>query len=232
MESKTSGVKYYKYNFYKVVREWRFVQKEQREKHKEEFLQKIKENLQRMEMSFFSLVGLRRDVDFMILARSDNVDKFQGLHASLISTELGKYLEMPYSYLSLTRKSPYLGTHRHEDQEGLSRAEFQSNSKYLFVYPFIKKRSWYKLSFEERQKMMVEHFRIGHKYPKIRINTGYSFGLDDQEFVLAFEGDDPYEFLCLVEELRSSDASAYTEVETPIFTCRRTTPEGMLDILV
>ena len=79
--------------------------------------------------------------------------------------------------------------------------------------------------------MMAEHFKIGHKYPRIKLNTGYSFGLDDQEFVLAFEGDDPSEFLALVEELRGSDASAYTQLETPIFTCRRVDAQSMLDLI-
>ncbi len=92
----------------------------------------------------------------------------------------------------------------------------------MFVYPFVKMRSWYGLPFAERQRIMGEHFKVGRKYPKIKINTGYSFGLDDQEFVLAFEGDDPAEFLALVEELRSTEASKYTELETPIFTCVRT----------
>ncbi len=79
--------------------------------------------------------------------------------------------------------------------------------------------------------MMAEHFKIGHKYPRIKINTGYSFGLDDQEFMLGFEGDDASEFLGLVEELRSSDASMYTELETPIFSCLRVEPERMLDLV-
>jgi chlorite dismutase len=230
--SQNHFVRYYKYNFFKIIREWRFLKDSDKLEQKKEFSNIIKENMKQIEMSFFSLSGLRHDVDFMILARSDNIDRFQDLHTSLFSTQLGKYLEVRYSYLSLTRKSPYLGSHKHEGQEGVSRPEFQSNSKYIFVYPFVKKRSWYRLPFEVRQKMMIEHFRIGHKYPKIRINTGYSFGLDDQEFVLAFEGDDPYEFLCLVEELRSSEASAYTKLETPIFTCRRTTLDDMLAKLV
>lgn len=105
------------------------------------------------------------------------------------------------------------------------------NSKFLFVYPFIKKREWYRLPFTERQRMMAEHFKVGHKYPEIRINTGYSFGIDDHEFVLAFEGDSPSEFLDLVEELRSTDASAYTALETPIFTCMAVEPERMLDLV-
>jgi chlorite dismutase len=105
------------------------------------------------------------------------------------------------------------------------------NSKYVFVYPLVKKRVWYKVPYLERQRIMAEHLRIGHKYPAIKINTGYSFGLDDQEFVLAFEGDSPAEFLDLVEELRTSDASKFTERETPIFTCAAVDPKTMISLL-
>ena len=67
--------------------------------------------------------------------------------------------------------------------------------------------------------MMNEHIRVGHKYPRVRLNTTYSFGLDDQEFVLAFETDYPTDFLDLVMELRETEASSYTLRDTPIFTC-------------
>src|SRR6266704_2640753 len=90
---------------------------------------------------------------------------------------------------------------------------------YLSIYPMVKKRAWYRLSYEERQRAMDEHIRIGHEFPRVKINTSYSFGLDDQEFVVAFETDYPSDFLDLVERLRGGDASAYTERETPIFTC-------------
>jgi nitrite reductase/ring-hydroxylating ferredoxin subunit len=75
------------------------------------------------------------------------------------------------------------------------------------------------LPFEQRQAAMSEHVRVGRKYPSIRINTTYCFGLDDQEFIVAFEGDDPGAFLDLVMELRDSEASAYTERDVPVFTC-------------
>jgi chlorite dismutase len=83
----------------------------------------------------------------------------------------------------------------------------------------VKKRPWYRLSLAERQAAMDEHIRVGHEFPRVKINTSYSFGLDDQEFVVAFESDYPGDFLDLVERLRGGDASAYTERETPIFTC-------------
>jgi len=79
--------------------------------------------------------------------------------------------------------------------------------------------------------MMDEHVRIGRKYPTIRLNTTYSYGLDDQEFIVAFEGDNPGEFLDLVMELRESESSSYTLRDTPTFTCVQMSLWDMLDTL-
>src|SRR5437660_6156855 len=106
-----------------------------------------------------------------------------------------------------------------------------SNARYLFVYPFVKTRAWYLLPKAERQAMMDEHVRVGRRYPSIRLNTTYSYGLDDQEFVLAFEGDNPADFLDLVMELRESEASSYTLRDTPTLTCVQMSLWDMLDTL-
>jgi len=94
-----------------------------------------------------------------------------------------------------------------------------AHSKYLFVYPFVKTREWYTLPGEERYRIMQEHIRIGREYPNIDLNTSYSFGLDDQEFVVAFETDEPADFLDLVQRLRTTESSLYTRRDTPTFSC-------------
>src|SRR2546428_11541562 len=99
------------------------------------------------------------------------------------------------------------------------------------MYPFIKTRAWYMLAKAERQTMMDEHVRVGRKYPSIRLNTTYSYGLDDKEFIVAFEGDNPADFLDLVMELRESQASSYTLRDTPTFTCVQMSLWDMLDTL-
>jgi chlorite dismutase len=223
--------RFLKYSFFKVAREWRSLAEEQKEEARSEMAELLgsKSN---PELQLFSLVGIRGDADFMVLAESPTLEPFQELISSILGTRLGRFLDMPYSYLAMTRKSHYLGSHKHPGQEGTPEdVSHARESKYLFVYPFIKKRSWYGLPFPERQRIMAEHFKVGHKFPKIKINTGYSFGLDDQEFVLAFEGDDPSEFLALVEDLRGTEASKYTELETPIFTCVRNDAYQVLRLL-
>jgi len=223
--------RYLRYIFFKVAREWRMEHEIAREGARREFLKVLSTKTDGLAMRFYSLVGTRGDTDFMIWVISRDLEAIQSLVSELISTKLGRYLCVPYSYLAMSKSSTYLGSHRHEGQESPVSERVTSSAKYLFVYPFVKKREWYKIPFVERQRIMAEHFKIGHKYPKIKINTGYSFGLDDQEFVLAFEADDPAEFLDLVEELRGSDASKYTERETPIFTCIAVDPTAMLKLV-
>lgn len=67
--------------------------------------------------------------------------------------------------------------------------------------------------------MMDEHIRVGHEWPDVKLNTTYSYGLDDQEFVVAFETDYLGRFLDLLMALRLTEASKYTLRDTPSFTC-------------
>jgi len=99
------------------------------------------------------------------------------------------------------------------------------------VYPMWKRRDWYLLDDDERMRIMRGHIAIGRRYGSIEINTAYSFGLDDQEFVVSFNADDPGEFLDLVQELRGTESSSYTLSETPIFTCISSSVERALDAL-
>ena len=102
---------------------------------------------------------------------------------------------------------------------------------FLIVYPMWKKREWYALPGEERMRIMRGHIEVGRRYRSIEINTAYSFGLDDQEFVVSFDAQDPAEFLDLVQELRGTESSAYTLSETPIFTCISASVERALNAL-
>ena len=178
----------------------------------------------------YSTVGMRGDCDMLIWQAADTVDAIQQSESRWRATQLGPHLTVAHSFLAMMRPSPYLGRHRHPDQEGRRTKLKPAGGRYLFVYPMVKKRIWYSVPYERRKAMMIEHFAIGHRYPQVKINTAYSFGLDDQEFVVAFECDEPAAFLDLVMELRESQASRYTERETPIFTCVRMKPGDAIDL--
>ena len=220
-----------KYDFYKLDPQWRQLPESERDDHKREFTAVVDELSNVVSILPYSLVGIRGDCDFLLWKVALELEQLQDLATRLWNTHLGKYLETPYSYLAMTRHSPYVGSHRHPGQEGTSATVRQIGRKYLFVYPFIKTHSWYQLPTEDRQRMMNDHFRVGHKYPSVKITTTYSYGLDDQEFVLGFETDSPKDFLELVMELRSSEARPYTERDIPVFTCIARDLQGTLDSL-
>ena len=208
-----------KYSFYKISPEWRQLAAAERNQSKEEFVATLAEFSDRVAMSSYSLVATRGDVDFMLWKISPTLEAIDELMGRLNHTELAKYLQTPHSFLAMTRRSPYVDDHRHKGQEGTASTMRIIGRKYLFIYPFVKTHEWYQCSKEERQRLMNEHFTIGHRYPDVKISTSYSFGLDDQEFVLGFETDNPGTFLDLVMDLRESQARPYTLRDTPIFTC-------------
>src|SRR5688572_6735077 len=179
----------------------------------------------------YSTVGLKAGVDFMLWRIGFDIEPFQRMAADINKSILGRYLEIPHSFLAMTKHSQYVEEHVHEGQEGRRLRIVPGKKPYLFVYPFVKTRDWYLLPQPERQRIMNEHIAIGHKYPRVKINTTYSFGLDDQDFVVAFEADKPDEFLDLVQELRETESSKYTARDTPMFTCRRSTIEEILESL-
>lgn len=222
---------YLKYTFYRLAQSWRLQPREARAAQKGAFSAELQALVGEYKVRLYSLVGLRGDCDFLTWTIADRAEDLQEVARRIVSTELGAHLETPHSYLAMRKRSVYLGGHEHTEQDGAGAPRAPVGAKFLFVYPFTKKREWYALAFDERQRIMREHFRVGHKYPKITIHTGYSFGIDDYEFILGFEGDDPGEFLDLVMELRVTEASRYTAVETPIFTCRAAEPEALVAAL-
>ena len=217
--AKPNARQFVKYTFYKADPLWHRLPWEERADNRREFCAVVNEMASTMFLRSFSLIGLRGDADFMMWKVSDSLEQLQEAASRLWSTGLGKYLTVPYSYLAMTRGSEYVGQHRHEGQEGTNPRVRPGNAKYFLVYPFLKTRDWYLLPRQERQRMMDEHFRVGHRYPSVKINTSYSFGLDDQEFMVAFETDIPSDFVDLVKELRETEGSRYTLRDTPIFTC-------------
>jgi chlorite dismutase len=221
-----------KYTFFAVEPAWRRLPVAEREAGKAEFAHAVEEcAAELLVLRSYSLVGLHINTDFMVWSVSDTLEEQQRLLARLNATALGAFLHVTYSYLAMTKRSQYVRDHRHEGQEGTRLTVQPGGAKYLFVYPLDKKREWYALPFEERNRAMREHIKLGHKYPSVKINTSYSFGLDDQEFVVAFESDWAEDFLDLVEELRGSVSSGYTLRDVPIFTCLAQDIRAALDAL-
>jgi chlorite dismutase len=153
-------------------------------------------------------------MDFMLWMISDSIEKFQVLASKVYTTIVGKYIDPSLVYVSAYRPSIYSNN---KIQPGFMLDE--QPMKYLIVYPFIKSREWYLLPLDDRKKMMEEHITVGKKFPQIRINTSYSFGIHDQDFTLAFETDDLMVFQDLIIQLRETRVSRYVVKDTPMIVC-------------
>jgi chlorite dismutase len=218
------------FTFYRARPEWRLLDEAAKASARAEFAAVAGEFRGQLLMHAYSIAGLRANADFMIWRIGYSLDPVQEMTARLNRTVLGRYLEATQSFLSMTKRSMYIDKDNPEHVEDRLHI-VPGQSKYLFVYPFVKTRQWYALPVEERQGMMDEHIRIGSKYQSVKLHTTYSFGLDDQEFVVAFETDEPADFLDLVQELRETKASSYTLRDTPMYTCRQRTLAECLEML-
>jgi chlorite dismutase len=215
-----------KYTFVKVDPAWRRRSADERAADKGEFAAACREFAEDHYLRAYSLVGTRGDCDLMVRAMAGTLDPIHELHVLLNQSGLMRFADVTYSYLAMTKESPYS-----DEPDKPLRPRAGADSKYLIVYPMWKKREWYRLAEKERMRVMRDHIAVARRFTGIETNTAYSFGLDDQEFVVAFDADDPAEFLDLVQELRGTESSAYTESETPIFTCISASIERALDAL-
>jgi chlorite dismutase/DNA-binding Lrp family transcriptional regulator/nitrite reductase/ring-hydroxylating ferredoxin subunit len=220
-----------RWSFWKIDPSWHRLKAADRARGKLAFEAVAKEWASRIVLRAYTLVGLRGDADIGLWLVSERLEDFQELHTQLSATPLGPNLTMAHSFLAMTKRSLYVDRYATEEEAKRRDIIVPGESKYLFVYPFVKTRAWYGLSAEDRERMMDSHIRIGRKYTDVKLNTTYSYGLDDQEFVVAFETDNPSRFLDLVEELRFTEASQYTLRDTPLIPGVATSVRGMLDSL-
>ena len=217
---------YVAYTFFKVDPAWRRLPVEERAAGKDAFAEVIESWADRFEhLRAYSTAGVRPETDFFLWKITQRYEDLGELGAELNATPLAGWLETPYSYLATTKASQYTQARR-------ARKLVPKNQPYLVVYPFVKVRPWYALPVEDRQRAMDEHIRIGREeFPGITNHTTYSFGIDDQEFMTAFECDEPADFMHLMLRLRDSEASAYTERDVPIFVGQAMPIRAALDAL-
>lgn len=207
--------KFFTFTFYKVDPKWRWLNEMGKDEAAREFHELLEAANKRMKIRTYSTLGLRHESEFMIWTISQSIENIQILASKIYTTILGKYLEPVSTFLSMTRKSMY------SNRVKLGYELDKDPLRYVVVYPFIKSREWYLLPFEKRKEMMEEHIKVGRQYPDILLNTTYSFGIDDQDFMLAFETDSLSKFQKLIMELRETEVSRYIIKDTPMIPCIR-----------
>jgi len=203
---------YFNFSFFQIDPKWRWMA----DLAKEESAKEVEHVIKNSGIMFrsYSTLGLRSDSDFLFWFAAKSVEEIQSVISKIYLTVFGKYINASQTYLSCTRPSIYARKGR-----TISFIAGNDSKKYAIVYPFTKTRKWYLLSKEERQKMMDEHIDVSQKYPDIVLNTTYSFGLDDQDFMLAFETDELRDFQNLIMDLRETKVSEFVQQDTPMIVC-------------
>jgi chlorite dismutase len=220
---------YFRFAFYRFAPTWRALDDSARRFALDGLAEALAEPVAPWQLCY-STVGLRADADFGVwLKTTEGVEPLQRFERNIRASAAGDYLDLTHNFISMTKPSPYARGENDAEREAMR--AYPDGAPFVFVYPMVKTRAWYGLPAEERGKLMREHIAVGHKYPRIRINTSYSYGIDDQEFIVAFEGSDPAEFLDLVQDLRYTRASEYTLRDTPMFTCVLRSPRALAEEL-
>jgi len=160
----------------------------------------------------YSSVGLEPGVDLLVWRFAPSVDALEEASAAILRTGLGLWLTVRHSLIGRIGPSQYVRKPTEQEQSPFE----GERSRYLIVYPFTKDTGWYLLPGEARQGIMNEHMRVGHQYPMVRQALAYSFGLDAQDFVVAYETDDLPAFGDLVRALRATESRRSTVSDTPI----------------
>ena len=218
------------FTFYRARPEWRLLSESEKTDCKNGFIAAIEDFRPRLLIHTYSTVGLRISADFMIWRIGCELDPMQEMTARLNQTPMAKFVEPTHSLLSMTKRSMFIGTECADTPEGNTHI-LSGDSDYVFVCPLQRTREWYTRPQEQRLEMLEENLRVGSKYRSVKLHTTYSFGLDDQEFVVVFETDKPADFLDLFQELRETKASCFTARDTPMFTCRKRNLADCLDAL-
>jgi chlorite dismutase len=162
----------------------------------------------------YSTIGLRTEGDILLWRMADTIDDLEQSAAALLSAGIGRWLTPHISLIGITRPSQYV-----KRPTGQEQSLFEGErSRYLIVYPFSKSVEWYLTPAEDRQKVMAGHMKVGHRYPQVRQLLAHSFGVDDQEFIVAYETDDLVAFQDLVREMRETESRRATTRDTPIIT--------------
>jgi chlorite dismutase len=192
---------------------WRRISQEERCQSAAEFAAAVAAESEVTTFSY-SMVGLQAGTDLLLWSLASSLDALEERSASVLRAGMGKWMTVKESFLGIIQPSQYVKKPTPQEQSLFT----GERSHYLIVYPFTKSTDWYLLAREARQGIMNEHMRVGHDFPEVRQLLAYSFGVDDMDFLVAYETDDLPKFGELVRALRGTDSRRSTVRDTPILT--------------
>jgi len=220
------------FTFFRATPGWRLLPRTERSEHRHEFSDVVTRwnTCGSMRVVPYSTIGTRADCDMMLWRICYTLEELQRMTADLLATRLGAHLAITHSLLGMTKRSRYMITHEQHKQIDM-RAIRPGEHKYLNISPLVKTAAWYNLDPDQRQMIINDQIRALGEYPHVKLNIIYSFGLDSQDFILAWESDSPEDLLDVAQAMRETDSNRYNQRDTPMFTCVQTSVDEMLERL-
>jgi peroxiredoxin len=160
----------------------------------------------------YAVTGFRPDADLMMWWVAPSADDVQDLMVAFRRTSLGRRLDLAWAFMGVVRPAEFSPDHRPAFVRG------EPPRKYACVYPYVRTSDWYLLPPEQRSELLAEHGDFGREYPDVLANTTSAFGLNDWEWILAFESDDLARIVDCLRRLREAEARRYTKEEVPFVT--------------
>jgi peroxiredoxin len=183
----------------------------------------FKEFADRVEVrGVYACEGFRPDADLMMWWVARSMDDVQNLLRRVRRTVAGRRLELTHAFTGVVRPPEFNPRHLPAFLRG------EAPRKYLCVYPFVRTPEWYLLHSDERAALLREHGEMGREYPDVLPNTTSAFGLNDWEWILAFEGDHLHRIVDCIRRLRDSASRRYVKEEVPFVVGIRTSVDEAL----
>jgi chlorite dismutase len=160
----------------------------------------------------YSTAGFRADTDLMLWLLGPSPDAVQDALVAFGRTEAGRLLELSWAFMGVTKPAEFTADHSPAFARG------EAPRRYACVYPFVRSPEWYLLPSEERAALLREHGEIGREFPDVLANTTSAFGINDWEWILAFEAEDLDRIVDCIRRLREAQARRFTKEEVPFVT--------------
>ena len=160
----------------------------------------------------YSTVGFRADSDLMLWLVGSSPEDLQDALVAFGRTQAGRELERTWSFVGIVKPAEFTADHAPAFVKG------DPPKRFLNVYPFVRTPEWYLIPAEERAEMLREHGVMGREFPDVLANTTSAFGINDWEWILAFEADELDRLVDCIRRLRDAKARRFTKVEVPFVT--------------
>jgi hydrogen peroxide-dependent heme synthase len=174
----------------------------------------------------YTTAGFRADTDLMLWFVGPSPDTVQDALVAFGRTEAGRRLDLSWTFMGVVKPAEFTADHAPAFAKG------EAPRKYLCVYPFVRTPEWYLLPPEERSALLREHGEIGRQFPDVLANTTSAFGMNDWEWILAFEADELDRIVDCIRRLREAEARRFTKEEVPFVTGIRKDVRAALGDLV